>query len=339
MNFTNMLRRNIGSIIACLGFMLLCIITFGDLGELFGKQYWINVWRNMTAISFTSIGLTFIQTSIKQGLAEQALQRGLNTEYTKSKYEEHKNTIKENNDKMMYLPYFLQIYNRRHTRLRKREFLINNNYCSEKSLYSSRKKKLIRAYESIIVHITTSSIKWSTVDVIYDKNGQIITLDEHRKRRLRSSMISSFVMMIGVTFVAGGLFFSPTQEALGQKLIKLFTYCVTIAIGSVFTVLKEYEKGAFGVPNDLDEINQIWHEFKIWTVPDWIVKEVKDFDEDDELATEEVRNGQEYKGNSVGRTNIQTEQKARSGVRDNSSDDVVSVSDIDNILSLLNAKK
>ena len=86
MNITNMLRRNIGTIVAVLGFILLCIVTFGDLAELSTKEYWHNVGSNLTAISFVSLGLTLIQVAIKQGLAEQALQRGLNTENTMRKY-------------------------------------------------------------------------------------------------------------------------------------------------------------------------------------------------------------------------------------------------------------
>ena len=43
MNITNTLRKNIGTIIAILGFVLLCIMTFGDLGELASEAYWRNV--------------------------------------------------------------------------------------------------------------------------------------------------------------------------------------------------------------------------------------------------------------------------------------------------------
>ena len=177
MNFVNLLRKNIGTIIAILGFALLCIVTFGDLGEILAEEYWLNVRNNLTSIGFMTIGLTLIQVSIKQGLAEQALQRGLNTERTTEKYEEHKIIIKANNDKLIYLPYFLQIYNKRHTKLKKQEFLINNNFTAESLLYASGKKNLIRKYERIRVNVTAGSIKWSTVDIVYNKEGRIITLN------------------------------------------------------------------------------------------------------------------------------------------------------------------
>lgn len=286
MNFTNMLRKNVGTIVACLGFVLLCVVTFGDLGEVFSEQYWRNVRENLLGISFVSIGLTFIQMSIRQGVAEQALRKGLNTEHTAQKYEEHRAIIAKNNDKQMYLPYFLQMYNKKHTKLRKQEYLVNNNYCSAQTLYACGTKKLIRGYERIRVHITAASIKWSTVDVVYDKNNRIITLDEYRKRRMTKGLLSSFGTMIGTTFLTGGLFFTPSGEPLWQKFVKLFTYCVSIAISAIFAVVKEYEKGAFGVPNDLDEINQIWHEFELWEVPEWVQKEVEELN-DEEVATNE----------------------------------------------------
>lgn len=287
MNLTTILRRNIGVIVACLGFVLLCIVTFGNLGEIFSKAYWESVRDNLFGISLVSIGLTFIQTSIRQGVAEQALQKGLNTERTTQKYEEHRAIIKKNNSKQIYLPYFLQIYNRKHTKLRKQEYLVNNNYCSAKSLYATGKQKLIDGYEKIRVHVTVPSIKWSTVDVIYDENGRIITLDEYRKRRIKKSIVSSLLTMIGTTFVAGGLFFSPSDEPLWRKFVKLFTYCLAIAITVIFTVVKEYEKGAFGVPNELDEINQIWHEFEIWEVPEWVTNEVEELNKEEEVVPDE----------------------------------------------------
>lgn len=337
MNFTNMLRKNIGTIIACLGFVLLCIVTFGDLGEIFSDAYWENVRQNLLGISFVSIGLTFIQTSIRQGVAEQALQKGLNTERTTQKYEEHRAIIKENNDKQIYLPYFLQIYNKKHTKLRKQEYLVNNNYCSAKTLYASGKQRLIDGYEKIRVHITVPSIKWSTIDVIYDKNGRIITLDEYRKQRAKKSLISSFIAMIGTTFVAGGLFFSPSGEPLWQKFVKLFAYCLAIGISAIFTVVKEYEKGAFGVPNDLDEINQIWHEFKIWEVPEWVVNEVEELNKDEEVTIDEQR--EESQGTVNGGTDIQEKQDEDESIYDFSTGDLVPVSFTDNTVLLPDGEK
>ena len=333
MNFTNMLRKNIGTIVACLGFVLLCIVTFGDLGEILSERYWENVKDNLLGISFVSIGLTFIQTTIRQGVAEQALQKGLNTERTTQKYEEHRAIIKANNDKQMYLPYFLQIYNKRHTKLRKQEYLVNNNYCSVKTLYASGRQKLIDGYEKIRVHVTVPSIKWSTIDVIYDEDGHIITLEEYRKRRAKKSLISSFIAMIGMTFITGGLFFSVNDEPLWQKFVRLFTYSVAIAISAIFTVLKEYEKGAFGVPNDLEEINQIWHEFEIWEIPEWVINEVEELNKEEEVTIDEQ--GKEGQGTVDGGTNIQEKQDEGKGVYDFSTSGLVPVSFTDNTVLLL----
>lgn len=60
------LRKNIGTIIAFLGFMLLCIATFGDLGKFMTDKYWENVLTNITSISFLAVSLSMIQVSIKQ---------------------------------------------------------------------------------------------------------------------------------------------------------------------------------------------------------------------------------------------------------------------------------
>lgn len=327
MNITNMLRRNIGTIIAILGFILLCIVTFGDLGELVTDAYWQNVKNNLTAISFMSIGLTLIQVAIKQGLAEQALQRGLNSDTTRNKYEEHKTLVKGNMDKMVYLPYFLQIYNKRHTALRKREFLINNNYTSEEGLKLSGDTKTLKRYNQITVRVTAASIKWSTTEIVYNKEGRILTLDEYRARRMVSSVLWSLIGMIGVTFLSGGLFFVPSTEPIWQKFVKLFTYVVAIAITSIFSVVKEYEKGAFGVPNELDEINQIWHEFATWQIPDWVIAEVAKHNETE--VTDEER-----KDAIDGGTVVQGEQEERKGVRDIDPGNVVPTSDADDYILL-----
>ena len=62
------------------------------------------------------------------------------------------------------------------------------------------------------------------------------------------------------------------RKLLSEKVVKLTTYVISIAIGSFFSIIKEYEKGAFGVPNDLDEINEIWTEFGKWEVPQWVLR-------------------------------------------------------------------
>lgn len=275
-----LLRKNIGTIVAAFGFVLLCIMTFGDLGDLMSEQYWINVRENMTSIGIMSISLTLVQTFIRQGFAEQALQRGLNTENTLQKYEEHRALIKNVTEKMIYLPYFLQIYNKRHTEIKKREFLINNNYTCEANLRRDGKQKLIEEYDKIIVHITAGRIKWATTDIVYNKKGQIQTLQEYRNHRTTKAIISSLLFMIGATFFTRGLFFSATTEPLWQKFVKLGSYVIMIVLSSLFTVIKEYEKGAFGVPNDLDEINEIWIEFTNWSVPQSIIDEVNNLEKE-----------------------------------------------------------
>lgn len=337
MNFANLLRKNIGTIIAALGFILLCIITLGDLGEILAEEYWASVWDNLTAISFVSIGLTVIQTAIKQGLAEQALQRGLNTEHTATKYDEHRKVIKDNNERMIYLPYFLQIYNKRHTKLRKQEFLINNGYSSEKALRASGQEKLLKEYDNIVVLLTVADIKWATVNVVRDKQGKILTLDRHRQNRLRSSILASLAAMIGVTFLTGGLFFSPGTEPLWQKFVKLFTYCIAIAIGSVFTVIKEYEKGAFGIPNDLDEINQIWYEFKSWEIPRWVLKDVEKLNQEE--SEKEVVTDVQNKRTVDQRRDISSEQKEKSCFCQTDSDSMVQLSFVDDNLLLSDDNK
>lgn len=267
----NFLRKNIGIIIAGLGFFILCILTFGNIGEIVTEDYWQNVLENLTAIGFMSIALTLIQVAIKQGLSEQALQRGLNTDNTTTKYQEHKNLIKSCTDKMIYMPYFLQSYNERHTILRKREFLVNNNFSSEKALMLSGKKRLIRHYNNIQVYITTNHIKWATTEIVHDKKGRIATLNEYRCKRLVNSIVLALCLMIGTAFLTRGLFFEGSGEPLYAKFIKLFTYMIVIAIGSILGMVKDYEKGAFAVPNELDEINEIWQEFKNWEVPAWVI--------------------------------------------------------------------
>jgi len=298
------LRKNIGTVIAALGFLLLCIATFGNLGEFMTDVYWENVKNNITSIGFLTIALTLIQVSIKQGLAEQALQSGLNTENTTEKYKIHKELMAKNTERMIYLPYFLQIYNKRNTALKKREFLIDNNFSSERMLLNSGKKSLIRKYNSIKVHITPSRIKWATTDIKYNKHGQIITLQEHRVKRIGFAVCRSILFMLGMTLLTRGLFFDASTEPMWQKLIKLVTYILSICVSSIFSVIKEYEKGAFGVPNDLDEINEIWTEFTNWEIPDWVLEEIKKLNNE-----KEVNDETDTKTAINGRTDIQEKQK------------------------------
>ena len=271
------IRKNIGIIVAGLGFFVLCIITFGDLGDFATEEYWRNVRDNLMAIGYMSVSLTLIQTVIKQGIAEQALQKGLNTTNTSKKYEEHKALIHSCADRMIYMPYFLQIYNNRQTKMRKQEFLVSNNFTSEKLLYASNRKKMIRKYEHIRTYVTMGAIKWTTTEIVYDKHGRITPLSSYKRKQLIWSVITSLLIMVGVSFLTKGLFFNPNDSVpVWQKFIKLCTYIIAIALGSVSGVIKNYEKGAFSVPNELDEINEIWQEFKDWTIPDWVMKDIEE---------------------------------------------------------------
>ncbi len=283
--FTNFVRKNIGVIVSVVGLTLLVVLTFGNIGELFTEKYWENVGGNLSSISALTIGLVLIQTTIKQGISEQALSTGLNTENTKNKYKEHKNLIKTNQDKQIYLPYFLSIRNKRETERRKKEFLVDNNFSSESALFNMStcknfidkitRKKLIKIYKSIQTNITTDSIKWSTTEIVYSKNGRIEKLETYRKKRLIKGLLTGFIFMIATTFITGGLFLDIAEIPFWQKVVKLITYLIVIALSVLFDIGKNYEKGAFGVPNELEEINAIWEEFSLWVVPDWVEQEVK----------------------------------------------------------------
>ena len=283
-NITVWLRKYIGLLVSIFGTILLSVLTYGDLGELFTEQYWQNVGGNITSIGALSIGLVMIQVCIKQGLCEQALSAGLNTPDTTKKFDEHKVILNRNRERMIYLPYFLSMRNKRETKQKKVEFLNDNDFTCEKNLYLSGNKKLIKKYKSININITSSSIKWSTTDIIYSKNGRIEKLEEYRKKRTKSAIIQGFLFMFATVFITGGLFLDPAEIPFWQKTIKLLTYFLAIAITVIPGISKNYEKGAFSVPNELDEVNNIWREFELWTVPDWVKKEIED---NNEINTEE----------------------------------------------------
>lgn len=272
---TSWLRKNVGIIVSSMGLALLVILTFGDIGELFTEAYWQNVGGNISSIGALTIGLVMIQVTIKQGVSEQALSAGLNTENTKNKYKEHKDMLDKCRENQLYLPYFLSMRNRRETIRRKKEFLVDNNFTSEKKLLQSGNKRLIRAYQKIKTNVTVDSIKWSTTKIIYNKNGRIEKLDEYRRKRAIKGLITGFVYMFASTLIAGGLFLNTYDVPLWQKFVTLFAYIIVIAFTVIFDIGKNYEKGAFGVPNELDEINGIWREFDEWKIPQWVVEEVE----------------------------------------------------------------
>lgn len=284
---TSLIRKNIGIIVSIVGLALLVILTFGDMGELFTEEYWKNVGGNLSSIGALTIGLVLIQTSIKQGISEQALSAGLNTETTKNKYKEHKDLVKKNQENHVYLPYFLAMRNKRETRRRKREFLVDNNFTNEKMLRTSGKTRLIKAYDAIQTNITVDSIKWSTTEIVYNKNGRIEKLETYRKKRLVKGLITGFVFMIATTFITGGLFLDTAQIPFWQKVVKLVTYLIVISLSVIFDIGKNYEKGAFGVPNELEEINSIWEEFASWEIPNWVKQEVEDNEKQENLEEEQ----------------------------------------------------
>ena len=291
---TKWLRKNIGLIVSIIGVVLLVILTFGDMGELFTEKYWENVGGNLSSISALTIGLVMIQTTIKQGVSEQALSAGLNKDDTQKKYTEHKTIRKDCREKEIYLPYFLDIRNKRETRRRKREFLVDNNFTSEKKLFESGNQKLIKKYNQIQINITADSIKWSTTEIVFKKNGQIEKLDTYRKKRAVKGFLTGVAWMLGATLITGGLFLDTAEIPFIQKVIKLFSYFLTIAFSVVFDICKNYEKGAFGVPNELEEVNGIWEEFKQWQVPEWVEKDVEmnnmpeDLEDEQPKQTEKV---------------------------------------------------
>ena len=269
------LRKNIGIIISVIGLALLIILTFGDMGELFTEEYWKNVGGNLSSITALTMGLVMVQVAIKQGVSEQALSAGLNTENTKNKYIEHKGILERNREKSIYLPYFLTMRNKRETDRRKKEFLIDNNFTSEQMLRLSKNKRLIRKYDAIKTNVTADSIKWSTTDIVYNKHGRIEKLNEFRRKRTIRAIAIAILTMLGSTLIAGGLFLDVADIPFWQKLVKFMSYLITMAIMVVFDITKNYEKGAFSVPNELDEVNNIWKEFELWIIPEEIKKEVE----------------------------------------------------------------
>lgn len=303
------LRNNIGTITACLGMILLVILTYGEIGELFTEQYWKNVGGNLTSIGALAIGLSLTQWAIKQGITEQALQTGLNKKRfltiidndgaekiktddkgnplidplcTPAKYEEHRELLLKNREREVYLVYFLAIYNKLETERRKLEFLVENKFSSEKALYAYRprwwqfkNKRFIKQYRKIRTNITCDSLKWSTTEIQYDKAGKIRKLDWFRRKRAMRGLIFSALTMIGVAFIAGGLFTDMAEISLWQKTVKLFTYIFVMALTVIFGIIKNYEKGAFGVANELTEVNNLWYEFSKWTPTEEVERKVK----------------------------------------------------------------
>lgn len=282
-------RGQIGTIIAFFGFGLLTILTFGNIAEIGSTEYWLNVKEGLTSIGIMTVSLTLIQVSVKQGLSEQALRAGLNQEETTKKYQEHKALIDKCQERMLYLPYFLRSYNARHTAIRKGEFLVNNNYTCEKMLYENGTKKQIKIYENIKTDISAKNIKWATSEIQVDKYGRIIPLSEHRKKRTLNAVVVSLISMAASTLLVRGLFLSASTDSIGQKFIKLATYLITIMAGSILPIIKEYEKGAFSVPNELAELNEIWHEFYNWTIPQSVLDEIKQMEGNNEITRTDIQ--------------------------------------------------
>jgi hypothetical protein len=81
-NFIEIARKNIGTMCAAIGFLAMTVIKYGGSIDITTAEYWASVEHNLMRITFETVVLVFIQIIIKQGLCEQALQRGLNTEDT-----------------------------------------------------------------------------------------------------------------------------------------------------------------------------------------------------------------------------------------------------------------
>ena len=286
------IKKNVGAIAATLGFAILTIMIFGDVTKIMTAEYWDNVKNNIAGISALSIGLVLVQYTIKQGISEQSLLIGLNTDNTKNKYNEHSELVKKNTERSVYLPYFLKEYNRRDTKRRRQEFLVNNNYSTEAKLFLSKNKKLIKTYRKIHTCIDAASIKWSSTEIVYKKDGKIEKLDEYRARRARSGIFKALVFFMGSSLITTGIVADNLQTSFLDKFLQLLFYVLIITATVIFSVGKNYEKGKFGVPNELDIVNGIWREFESWIVPQWVKDEI-------EKESEEVKQDEEEKGSNT----------------------------------------
>ena len=186
-------------------------------------------------------------------------------------------------------------------------------FLSEEALLASDNKKLIKSYSKIQTNITVDSIKWSTTEIIYTKNGRIEKLDAYRKKRALRAIIMGFIFMLGTTLITGGLFMDVNEIPIWQKIIKLFTYLISISISVLFDIGKNYEKGAYGVPNELEEINGIWDEFEKWDVPEWVIKEVEDSNKPKEEAKEIIKKEKENEKILLGYIKEETETTINTG--------------------------
>lgn len=267
---TKWLRTNIGVITSSIGLLLLVLLMFGNPLEINTVEYWQSVYNNIMSLSLLAFGLVLVNTTIKQGISEQALSTGLNTEETTKKFQEHKALIKQGFSKQKHLQKFLKEYNNRETEIKRQEFLIDNDINEavfKKTKLTRKEKRLKRKYFKIKTIVTPSSIKWATTTIIYDKKGRIQTLNKYRLHRAIKGVILGTFTMFGMTLIARGLFMEVEKINWLAQLLQLVVYILTIAITAIFDVIKNYEKGAFGVPNELDEINTIWLEFLAWPIP------------------------------------------------------------------------
>jgi hypothetical protein len=285
------IRKNIGSIVSLLGFLAFSILIYGGLSDIDGAHYWVNVYNNLTQIGLNSIAATLLQVLIKQGLAEQALQKGINTEDTILKYEEHRDIRQRLFAKEKYLPYFLIEKNERETKHAKQEFIVNKGFKNEKHFYETASPRVIKKYDKIMIKWRASSIKWTSAKIEYDKFGRIITLPEHRQHRALKGVIYSAFFMILLTFLARDLFVSFDWSKFWVKTILLFGYAIVMAATVTFDLISEYEYGKFAVAVSLEEINKIWLEFERWEVPEQVLDEVhgKQIKGGEENAREEAK--------------------------------------------------
>jgi hypothetical protein len=245
---------------------------------------------------------------VKQGIKEQALSKGLNTDETIKAYNDHKAIRGRAREKELYLVYFLSERNARQTKYKRREFLGYNNFTTEELFMKNASPKMKRKYLRICVLLREQDIKWASTGVVYDKYGRIEKLVEHRRKRLIKDIVLSLLLTVVMTIFVSELIATFTFDNWVTKMIDLFTYGLVIAITSILGVSGEYEHGRFTIPNNLEEINNIWEEFIRWSIPQWCIDEVEKEKVDMQEIKEEVAENGKREESIDGGTDIQEQQ-------------------------------
>ena len=281
MNFTEKLKKNIGAIVAGISFFIIIILTYCNILEINTARYRANVWSNLINISLMSAALTFIQVAVRQGICEQFLTSGMNTENTIAKYGEHKEVLERLKFKNIFMPFFLRERNARMTRIKKSEYLASqtdksgNIFLREADFYARAKKSKVRKYNSLRVCWTPDDLRWTSTQIEYDKENRIIKLPKHRIIRARNGILTAIASMLVIILIAKNLFDDFTWNNFSQQTVQIVLYAITIAITTLFPAAAEYEYGKFTMPNILDEINLVLFEFENWNIPDEVWNDYK----------------------------------------------------------------